>query len=429
MRPAWPRSPTTRGSRRPRSAAGPGCGRRATRVTGASDEENLAKLLAEVPDDGDRRVAYVCALAYAEPGGETRVFTERCEGELAARAARRRRLRIRPGVRARRPRRRPHDGGAERGGEGRDQPSRPRRARVPRLVRRPGMTRGPAGVLNPTPPPKTRAAAISIASNATLIAAEARGGRDNRVDRGDHRGDPLRHRPDGVDGRLLLGPQGGRAAGRVAPVRPREGRERRGRNRGDADPGRRRDHHLRVRSPADRARRRREPRRRHRGDRILRRRQRRRLGLPVPPGASDGFAGARGGCGAPAHGRVHLGGRPRRARPGRDHGHRGARRDHGAHRGHRDRLRRRADPQPLEPRARRRGAAGGRARRRACGDRGVRLRRGRRVPQAARARAPGHAATSTCTSSSGRARRSSARTSSRTSSSARSAGGSAAPTC
>ncbi len=33
------------------------------------------------------------------------------------------------------------------------------------------MTRGPAGVLNPTPPPsKTRAAAFSIASNATLIA-------------------------------------------------------------------------------------------------------------------------------------------------------------------------------------------------------------------------------------------------------------------
>jgi len=49
---------------------------------GASDEENLAKLLDEVPD-GDRRVAYVCALAYAEPGAQTRVFTERCEGELA----------------------------------------------------------------------------------------------------------------------------------------------------------------------------------------------------------------------------------------------------------------------------------------------------------------------------------------------------------
>ena len=36
-----------------------------------------------MPADGDRRVAYVCALAYAEPGAETRVFTERCEGELA----------------------------------------------------------------------------------------------------------------------------------------------------------------------------------------------------------------------------------------------------------------------------------------------------------------------------------------------------------
>ena len=50
---------------------------------GASDEDNLAKLLAEVPENGDRRVAYVCALAYAEPGAEPRVFTERCEGELA----------------------------------------------------------------------------------------------------------------------------------------------------------------------------------------------------------------------------------------------------------------------------------------------------------------------------------------------------------
>src|SRR5215210_5915879 len=49
---------------------------------GATDEENLAKLLAEVPPDGDRRVAYVCALAYAAPGAETRVLTERCEGLL-----------------------------------------------------------------------------------------------------------------------------------------------------------------------------------------------------------------------------------------------------------------------------------------------------------------------------------------------------------
>jgi XTP/dITP diphosphohydrolase len=50
---------------------------------GASDEDNLNKLLDDVPDDGDRRVAYVCALAYSSPDGEDRVFTERCEGELA----------------------------------------------------------------------------------------------------------------------------------------------------------------------------------------------------------------------------------------------------------------------------------------------------------------------------------------------------------
>ena len=49
----------------------------------ASDEENLAKLMREVPDDGDRRVAYVCALAYVEPGGREEVVHGRCEGTLA----------------------------------------------------------------------------------------------------------------------------------------------------------------------------------------------------------------------------------------------------------------------------------------------------------------------------------------------------------
>jgi XTP/dITP diphosphohydrolase len=49
----------------------------------ASDEENLAKLLEEVPDDGDRRVAYVCALAYVEPGGREELVHGRCEGRLA----------------------------------------------------------------------------------------------------------------------------------------------------------------------------------------------------------------------------------------------------------------------------------------------------------------------------------------------------------
>ena len=50
----------------------------------ATDEENLAKLLHEVPADGDRSVAYVCALAYALPGEtDVRVFEARCEGTLA----------------------------------------------------------------------------------------------------------------------------------------------------------------------------------------------------------------------------------------------------------------------------------------------------------------------------------------------------------
>jgi XTP/dITP diphosphohydrolase len=50
---------------------------------GATDEENLAKLLSEVPEDGDRRVAYVCALAYVEPGRREEVVYGRCEGQLA----------------------------------------------------------------------------------------------------------------------------------------------------------------------------------------------------------------------------------------------------------------------------------------------------------------------------------------------------------
>lgn len=50
---------------------------------GASDEDNLARLLREVPSDGDRRVAYVCALAYVEPGGREELVHGRCEGVLA----------------------------------------------------------------------------------------------------------------------------------------------------------------------------------------------------------------------------------------------------------------------------------------------------------------------------------------------------------
>jgi len=69
------------------AALGGAPGVRSARFAGeqASDEENLAKLLREVPADGDRRVAYVCALAYAEPdrGDPPGLVEARCEGTLA----------------------------------------------------------------------------------------------------------------------------------------------------------------------------------------------------------------------------------------------------------------------------------------------------------------------------------------------------------
>jgi XTP/dITP diphosphohydrolase len=66
------------------AALGGAPGVRSARYAGedATDEENLCKLLREVPADGDRRVAYVCALAYVD--GETEeLFEGRCEGTLA----------------------------------------------------------------------------------------------------------------------------------------------------------------------------------------------------------------------------------------------------------------------------------------------------------------------------------------------------------
>ena len=51
---------------------------------GASDEENLAKLLEEVGRQKDRRVAYVCAVALVEEDGSESLFEGRCEGSLAS---------------------------------------------------------------------------------------------------------------------------------------------------------------------------------------------------------------------------------------------------------------------------------------------------------------------------------------------------------
>jgi XTP/dITP diphosphohydrolase len=50
---------------------------------GASDEVNLDKLLREVDAaGGDRRAAYVCAIALIDAGGSEHVFEARCEGYL-----------------------------------------------------------------------------------------------------------------------------------------------------------------------------------------------------------------------------------------------------------------------------------------------------------------------------------------------------------
>lgn len=48
---------------------------------GATDEDNLAKLLREVGPDGDTTVAYVCALALVDEAGE-QVVEGRCSGHL-----------------------------------------------------------------------------------------------------------------------------------------------------------------------------------------------------------------------------------------------------------------------------------------------------------------------------------------------------------
>jgi XTP/dITP diphosphohydrolase len=61
-------------------------GVRSARYAGdnATDEENLQKLLEEVAAaDGDRSVAYVCALVHVTDDGEEWLFENRCTGELA----------------------------------------------------------------------------------------------------------------------------------------------------------------------------------------------------------------------------------------------------------------------------------------------------------------------------------------------------------
>jgi XTP/dITP diphosphohydrolase len=50
---------------------------------GATDEQNLAKLIEEVGRQEDRRVGYICVIALADLEGNESVFEGRCEGTLA----------------------------------------------------------------------------------------------------------------------------------------------------------------------------------------------------------------------------------------------------------------------------------------------------------------------------------------------------------
>ncbi len=49
---------------------------------GATDEQNLARLLEEVPPNGDGRVTYVCAIAFVDPDGGELIVHGRCSGTL-----------------------------------------------------------------------------------------------------------------------------------------------------------------------------------------------------------------------------------------------------------------------------------------------------------------------------------------------------------
>ena len=130
-------------------------GVRSARFAGehATDAENLAKLAAEAP--AGTRLRYVCVIAHVDADGTETLFEGTTDGIVADVAARRGRLRLRPAVRAHG--RQPHDGRADRRREGRDLAPRPGGARARGMAA--PMMRGQ----------RTRAALISIASNAALI--------------------------------------------------------------------------------------------------------------------------------------------------------------------------------------------------------------------------------------------------------------------
>ena len=89
--------------------------------------------------------------------------------------------------------------------------------------------------------------------------AQGRRGHSHRIGGDPDRGAALGHRPAGEPDRVLLRPPRRGARGRRPPLRPREVRERRGRRRGDVDPGRLGGDRLRGGALADRGPRAREP--------------------------------------------------------------------------------------------------------------------------------------------------------------------------
>ena len=248
-RPAGPRSPTTPGSRPPRSAAGPGSARRATPARTRATRRTWRSCSPRSAGE-DRRVAYVCVIALVDDDGAEQLFEGRCEGDADRRAARERRLRLRPGLRPGRHRARTTSG--------RWPSSRPTRSTRSATAGRRRPRRWPSDAGGGRRVPQmtiTKPAAAGGLDRLQLAPdrAEAGGRGDHRLDRDPERGDPLLDRPDRLGDRLRLGPPRRRARRRRAPLRPREGRERRRLDRGDADPGRRRGHHLRVGAPAGRA--------------------------------------------------------------------------------------------------------------------------------------------------------------------------------
>ena len=198
------RSPTTPGSRPRRSAARPACARARYAGEDATDGENLAKLRAR----GARRQprCATCACSPTSTPGRRRapVRGHAATGTLRREPRGERRLRLRPGVRPRRRRRRPHDGRADRRREGRDLPPRPRRAGA---ARHGSSALTGDGAATSRPAARARGASRSSPTRA-LIAAQDRRRRGHRLGRDPHRGDPLGDRPARLAHRVLLRPPG-----------------------------------------------------------------------------------------------------------------------------------------------------------------------------------------------------------------------------